>query len=285
MIAYLADVDGVVLRILEAGDGPETVVFLHGLGARADRWRENLDVLAAEGYHVFALDFPGHGFSHKSGGQEHSVPSYARLVGTFVRDVGAVGSTTLVGTSLGGHVAATAALADPAAYRAVVLIGPVGLRELGPEVRAAIAASIVDTSVAGVRRKLAGVLYDQARMTPEWVREEHMINSSPGAADALAAIARYFADDVDQDVLGEQGVRALASAVPTLFVWGKADRIIPLSVADEVERLLGVSVVRIPSAGHLPYLENPREFNQALLEFLQSTKAKLREAEGAPTRS
>ena len=140
-------------------------------------------------------------------------------------------------------------------------------------------------SVVGVRRKLAGVLYDQARMTPEWVREEHMINSSPGAADALAAIARYFADDVDQDVLGEQGVRALASAVPTLFVWGKADRIIPLSVADEVERLLGVSVVRIPSAGHLPYLENPREFNQALLEFLQVTKAKLREAEGAPTRS
>jgi pimeloyl-ACP methyl ester carboxylesterase len=283
MIAYPISVDGVRLRVLEAGEGAETIVFLHGLGARADRWRENLEVFAAEGFRAFALDFPGHGFSEKSAAVEHSVPSYARLVATFVRDAGAVGTTTLVGTSLGGHVAARAALAEPEAYRGVVLVGPVGLRELGPEPRAAIAAGIVDTSVEGIRRKLVGVLYDEARITPEWVREEHMINSSPGAAEALAAIARYFAEDVDGDVLGESGLRALAAATPTLFVWGEADRIIPLSVAEEVERLLGVSVIRISAAGHLPYLENPGEFNRAVLEFLRSHASAPREVERAST--
>jgi pimeloyl-ACP methyl ester carboxylesterase len=285
MIAYPFGVDGVRLRVLEAGEGPETIVFLHGLGARADRWHENLEVFAGEGYRAFALDFPGHGFSEKSAGREHSVPSYARLVAAFVRDVGAAGSTTLVGTSLGGHVAATAALADPEIYRGVVLVGPVGLRELGPEARAAIAASIVDTSVEGIRRKLVGVLYDEARITPEWVREEHMINTSPGAAEALAAIARYFAEDVDGDVLGESGLHTLTAVTPTLFVWGEADAIIPLGVAEEVERLLGVTAIRIPAAGHLPYLENPLEFNRAVLEFLRSHASAPREVERAPTRS
>lgn len=283
MIAYPIGVAGVTLRVLEAGEGPETVVFLHGLGARADRWRENVEVFAEEGYRAFALDFPGHGFSEKSARHEHSVPSYARLVAAFVRDAGAAGTTTLVGTSLGGHVAATAALAEPELYRGVVLVGPVGLRELGPDARAAIAAGIVDTTPEGIRRKLVGVLYDDTRITPDWVREEHMINTSPGAAEALAAIARYFAEGVDDDVLGESGLRTLTAATPTLFVWGEADGIIPPSVADEVERLLGVTVARISSAGHLPYLENPREFNRAVLEFLQSQAAAPREIERAPT--
>jgi 2-hydroxy-6-oxonona-2,4-dienedioate hydrolase len=259
--------------VLEAGEGPETLVLLHGLGARADRWRRNIEAFAREGYRVFALDFPGHGFSEKSTRVEHSVPSYARLVGSFVRGVSGTGSTTLIGTSLGGHVAATAALDDPSAYRGVVLVGPVGLWELGADARAAIAASIVDTSVAGIARKLDGVLHDAARATADWIREEHMINSSPGAADALAAIARYFAEDVDDDALGDERLRTLTAAVPTLFVWGEDDRIIPLSLADRVEQLLATEVVRIPEAGHLPYLENPPAFDAAVLAFLRSRAA------------
>jgi pimeloyl-ACP methyl ester carboxylesterase len=272
-IAYPYGVDGVLLRVLEAGEGPETIVLLHGLGARADRWRENIGAFAAEGFRVFALDFPGHGFSEKSLRVEHSVPSYARLVRQFVDDVSADGTATLIGTSMGGHVAATAALAEPSAFRGVVLVGPVGLRPLGAEARQAIAASIVDTTLEGIRRKLTQVLADDDLVTPEWVTEEHRINNSPGAADALGAIARYFADDVDGDVVGEDDLRALVAAVPTLFVWGAADEIIPLSIAEDVERSLGVAVTRISAAAHLPYYENPAEFNSAVVGFLRSVGA------------
>ena len=248
-------------------------MLLHGLGARADRWRQNIETFAREGYRVFALDFPGHGFSEKSARTEHSVPAYARLVASFVRSVSAVGATTLIGTSLGGHVAATAALDDPGAYCGVVLVGPVGLWELGADARAAIASSIVDTTLEGIVRKLQGVLHDAGRATGDWIREEHMINTSTGAEDALAAIARYFRDDVDGDALGDERLRTLTASVPTLFVWGDDDRIIPLSLAERVEHLLETKVVRIPEAGHLPYLENPSAFDAAVLGFLRSQAA------------
>lgn len=267
-ISYPQAVDGVLLRVLEAGSGPEAIVLLHGIGARADRWRSNVGALAAAGYRVLAIDFPGHGFSEKSLRTEHSVPAYAGLVRRFADSIASRGSVTLVGTSMGGHVAALAALADPEAVRSVVLVGPVGLRPLGEGARRAIAASIVDTSVEGIRRKLGLVLERQDIVTPEWVTEEHRINNSPGAADALGAIARYFAQDIDDDVLHDDQLRFLVETVPTMFVWGTADRVVPPSIADEVEHSLGVPVTRIRSAGHVPYLEAPEDFNDAVLDFL-----------------
>ncbi len=269
-IAYPVAVGDIVIRVLEAGDGPETVVMLHGLGARADRWRRNMPALAAAGYHVYALDFPGHGFSEKSAHFPHSVPAYAELVAKFVDSVADRSRTTLVGTSMGGHVAATAALRDPGAYRGVVLVGAVGMRALGEPTRAAIAASIVDTSREGIERKMKLVIADQSLVTPEWLREEERINNSPGAAEALGAIGDYFANRVDDDALDANDLARLFDSTPCLVVWGAEDDIVPVSIADELERSHDVRVVRIPRAKHLPYYERPDEFNAELLRFLQA---------------
>jgi pimeloyl-ACP methyl ester carboxylesterase len=268
-IAYPYAVDGVLLRVLEAGTGPDAIVLLHGVGARADRWRLNLGPLADAGFHVFAIDFPGHGFAAKSAALPHGVPAYARLVRRFVEEIAPHDSVALIGTSLGGHVAATSALADPDTFRGLVAVGPVGFRPLGEEARRRIAASIADTSLDGIRRKLGFVLHRQELLTEEWVREEYRINNSPGAAAALGEIARYFAEEIDDDVLSLDDQAALLEAVPTLFVWGDADEVVPLSVALELERSLRTSVVRIRGAGHVPYYENPVDFNRRVIEFLR----------------
>jgi pimeloyl-ACP methyl ester carboxylesterase len=267
-IAYPYAVDGVLLRVLEAGSGPETIVLLHGVGARADRWQHNIGAFAMAGYHVFAIDFPGHGFSDKSAEAPHSAPAYASLVRGFASNVAPDRPVILIGTSLGGHVAGLTALANPAAVRSLVLVGPVGLRPVGDDARRGIAASIVDTSLDGIRQKLRFVLARKELVTPEWVEEENRINTSPGAAEALAAIAAYFAEDLDDDVISADELRTLVAAVPTMLVWGADDEVVPTTVADELERTLGVPVARIASAGHLPYLESPDEFNDAVLAFL-----------------
>jgi 2-hydroxy-6-oxonona-2,4-dienedioate hydrolase len=267
-IAYPYAVDGVLLRVLEAGSGPETIVLLHGVGARADRWRRNIGAFATAGYRVFAIDFPGHGFSDKRAAARHGAPAYASLVRDFASNVAPGRPVILIGTSLGGHVAAIAALANPAAIRSLVLVGPIGLRPLGADARRRIAESIVDTSLEGIRQKLSFVLARKDLITPEWVEEENRINTSPGAAEALAALAAYFAEQLDDDVLSAEQLRALVAAVPTMLVWGADDAVVPIAVADELERALGVPLVRITSAGHLPYLESPHEFNDAVLAFL-----------------
>jgi pimeloyl-ACP methyl ester carboxylesterase len=122
----------------------------------------------------------------------------------------------------------------------------------------------------GIRRKLSLVLHRQELLTEDWVSEEYRINNSPGAVDALGEIARYFAEAIDDDVLSEDEQRTLLGAVPTLLVWGDADEVVPLSVVGEVERSLRTSVVRIAAAGHVPYYENPADFNDCVLGFLAS---------------
>ena len=149
-ISYPQAADGVLLRVLEAGSGPEAII-LHGIGARADRWRSNVGALAAAGYRVLAIDFPGHGFSEKSLRTEHSVPAYTGLVRRFADSVAARGSVTL--RHIDGRARCRSRGAGrPEAVRSVVLVGPVGLRRLGEDARRGIAASIVDTSVEGIRQ-------------------------------------------------------------------------------------------------------------------------------------
>ena len=57
---------------------------------------------------------------------------------------------------------------------------------------------------------------------------------------------------------------------PTLIVWGEEDRVFPLPVGEELNRTIkGSTLVRIPSAGHIPMWERPDLTNRAIMEFLQ----------------
>jgi pimeloyl-ACP methyl ester carboxylesterase len=268
VIAYPLGVGAVGTRVLEAGHGPRALVLVHGLGARADRWRRNLDVFAGAGYHAYALDFPGHGFADKGDAFPYGVPAFADFV-RGAMDVLGVGEAALIGTSLGGHVAAWLACAEPERVRALVLAGAVGLSPLAAADREAIARNVRDTSAAGIERKLRYVLCDHTVITPEWIEEEHRINNSPGAAAAFDRLARYF---VDADGIVRHGVvdrlRPLTARIPTLLVWGKADASVPLSVGEQSAADLGVPLVALDGAGHLPYLERADEFNRAVLDFL-----------------
>ena len=196
-IEYPLGVSGLHTRVIEAGAGERAVLFVHGLGARADRWRRNLEVFAESGYRAIAIDLPGHGFASKRHDFDYSVPGFA----AFVREVLAaleLRSAALVGTSLGGHVSAYLACQSPANVRALVLVGALGLVPIGPEAGAAIRDGVRATGRADVERKLRFVLHDPAAITPEWVEEEWRINNSPGAAEAFARLGDYVAGGIDE---------------------------------------------------------------------------------------
>jgi pimeloyl-ACP methyl ester carboxylesterase len=269
VIAYPLGVGGTRTRVLEAGVGVRALVLVHGLGARADRWRANLDALGDAGYHGYALDLPGHGFADKGDGFPYGTPGFADLVRGAMDALG-VGEAALIGTSLGGHVAAWLACQAPERVRALVLVGAVGLSPLGAPERAAIARNVRETSRTGIEGKLRYVLCDHTLITPAWIEEEHRINTSPGAAEAFDRLGRYF---LEPDGIVRHGVverlAPLARRIPTLLVWGKEDASVPLSVGEQSAAMLGgVPLVAIDGAGHLPYLERAGEFNRAVLDFL-----------------
>lgn len=96
------------LNAIERGDGPETVVFLHGLFGRA----RNLGFLqreASQTFRTIALDLRNHGESSHG---PVSYPAMAQDVLETLDDLG-IERFSVVGHSMGGKVAMMLALADP----------------------------------------------------------------------------------------------------------------------------------------------------------------------------
>ena len=267
MIQYPAEAGGVLTRVLAAGSGDDHLVLVHGVGARADRWRRNIDPLAAAGWHVHALDLPGHGLAQKGEGPDYSVPGFARFLESFLDVVGAE-TAALVGTSLGGHTAATLACERPERVRALVLVGSIGLIPWGAERRAASRERLRDASPEGIERKLRVVVHDEELVTDEWLAEECLINNSPGAAESFRAISDYVADHIDDDLIGPR-LAALTDGPPIQLIWGRQERAVPLETGLAAHELVpGSELAVIDAASHAPYYEQPEEFNRILLDFL-----------------
>jgi pimeloyl-ACP methyl ester carboxylesterase len=269
VLAYPLGVGGLVTRVLDAGAGDRTVVLVHGLGARADRWSRTVPAVAQAGYRAIAADLPGHGFADKDAAFPHGVTGYAGfLLGLL--DALEIERAVLVGTSLGGHVAAALACDHPHRVAGLMLVGSTGLFPIGDEARGRLSQRARDRSSAGIESKMKAVFFDPAHVTPQFVAEETRVNNSPGADGVFAILSRYFADQLDRDVVGPR-LAALAARPPIELVWGAQDRSVPLAVGHEAERLLAPAPLRvIENAAHAPYFEQPQVFNGHLLAFLRS---------------
>lgn len=266
-LSYPLGAAGVTTRVIEAGEGDRPVVFLHGVGARADRWQRTLPAFAKAGFHCYAIDFPGHGFATKGHGPDYGTPGFAHFVAGVLDALG-LEHPALVGTSLGGHVAAYLTQSHPHRVSALVLVGAVGLVPIGPDAGAAIRRSVQATDRASIRAKLELVLEDHTAIDESWVTEEWRINNSPGAAQAFEHLGDYFAEQIDHDVVGAS-LAKLTDRIPSLLVWGAQDRIVPLDVGRAAQQLLGAApLVTIEAAGHAPYFEQPASFNQTVMAFL-----------------
>lgn len=264
---------GIRIRALQLGDSASTkgtVVFLHGVGARADRWVTSMRACVDAGWRCIAIDFPGHGYSTKGALTELTVPALARTVREVCR-LAAVVDAVLVGTSLGGHVAAALTVEDPSFTVGLVLVGPIGIAAETDAVRSGLARAIADTTRSGIERKLHLLLHDRTLVTDAWIDEEFAINNSEGAAESFAAFAHYFETVYNDHTVGTL-LRSVAPEHQCLLLWGADDVLVPASQAAGIRPLLPRAArhVVIDRAGHAPYLDRPDHFNRLLLEFLDS---------------
>src|SRR3546814_3462548 len=62
------DVGGLSTRVVEAGEGDSTVVFLHGIGGHIETFCHNIAAHAQAGHRVLAIDLLGHGYTAKPEG-------------------------------------------------------------------------------------------------------------------------------------------------------------------------------------------------------------------------
>jgi len=103
------------LAYLEWGERGQPMMLLHGITSNARAWWRAAPMLAAQGYHVYALDMPGHGQSAETA--DHRIESIAGMVAAALRELHLEGAA-LVGHSWGG--ATGLALASMDAGRALL---------------------------------------------------------------------------------------------------------------------------------------------------------------------
>ncbi len=262
-----------------AGEGP-TVLLIHGIAGSSTTWRAVMPALA-EHYTVIAPDLLGHGQSAKPRG-DYSLGAYA----SGIRDLLTVlekERVTLVGHSLGGGVAMQFAYQFPEWAERLVLVASGGLgKEVSPLLKA--------VTLPGAEYVLPLLLHPRIREAAEWpgtvakrvgwhpgvnlteVWRSYTTLTDRHAQMAFVNTVRSVIDVAGQRVSAHDRLY-LASAVPTLIVWGDHDRIIPVAHAYRAaEAIPGARLEILEGAGHfLPWRDADR-FLAVLEDFLKSTK-------------
>jgi fumarylpyruvate hydrolase len=264
---------GIRTRVIEAGTGEDAVLFLHGLGARADRFAKNLPAFAQAGFRGVAIDLPGHGFAQKDDNARFDPASMMPFLSSVLDGLG-ISRVTLVGTSYGGLLALNYAAACPERVKALVLIGSLGLAPLSLASRQRMARTVQAHSIEQTRSKLERLVFDSRWITDAWVEEECRINTSPGAAAALGRLTQFIEEDNGLASIDLSDTLAtVAQTMPTALVWGTRDRSVPLDIGRTAwQRTPAATWIAIDDACHAPYFERSDLFNSTVLGFLSPSR-------------
>jgi pimeloyl-ACP methyl ester carboxylesterase len=268
---HTADVHGAKVNYAEMGEGPP-ILFVHGLGGSWQNWLEQMPDFAAN-HRVIAPDLPGFGESPMPP-WEISMPAYARFIHDFCEEVG-FGKGTVVGSSLGGFVASELAISEPDRVEHLILVSSAGVtwsrarREpaqvIGRIMRAA-APLAFRYQMEGLRRPrlrqqaFRGIFHDPNGLDPRLLFEVTLpALKAPGFYDAMTTLVGYDIREKLQEI-----------EVPTLLIWGRNDRVVPVRSAPYYQELIGdnAEMVIFDRCGHVPMLERPERFNRLMAEFL-----------------
>ena len=268
-----AEVDGVRVHYQEAGqsDAPP-MILIHGFASSNLVWSKVLLELAADGFRVIAPDLLGYGYSGKPRELDYTIASQSRMIVGLLQQL-RIGRAVIVGSSYGGAVAATIALDHPELVEKLVLVGAVTNNAptrymLMRLFSSPIIGDLISPLLLGSRRLLRARMkrvYDRH----SWVLDERRVNArylplkTRGTHRAIIrTVRRWDAERVSRD--------AHLITLPTLVLWGDADREVPLENGERLkEKLPNSRLIVFRECGHLPHEEYPEAFTRVVTEFLK----------------
>jgi pimeloyl-ACP methyl ester carboxylesterase len=258
------------ISLLEAGTGAPAVA-IHGLGATKASFLATVAALAPR-FRVIAIDLPGFGDSDKPVGAPYDARFFAKAVVELL-DALELQSAHVIGNSLGGRVALEVGLQAPDRARRLALLAPslawlrkrpwapalrVVRPELGllPHAPRPVVERILDRTMPEARDGWAAAGID------EFLRS---FSTARGRAAFYAAARQIYLEEPD----GKDGFwpRLRELRVPSLFVWGRRDSLVPLAFARHVTEAVPAAEHLELNCGHVPQMERPRETHEAIARF------------------
>ena len=273
--ACYASPGGIETFYLEAGAGPP-VILLHGLGATNASMLPTLADMARD-HRVIAPDLPGFGDSAKPIRSYHAA-YYAEWVLGLMDELG-IERADLIGNSMGGRVAIEAGLVAPERFGRLALLAPspafIRRRQFVRVVRVLRPEMALLPLPIPTRRVVSGIkaMFSRPERLEEawyWSAADEFVrvfNSARGRIAFFAAARQIYLEEP----WGQTGFwdRLPALSVPTLFVWGERDRLVPAAFERHVDRVLPAATsVVLEDCGHVPQFELPEPTHRLVREFI-----------------
>ena len=219
------------------------VLLLHGGFGNSNYFGHLIPVLVAHGYRVIAMDSRGHGRSTR----DDAPMSYHLMAGDVIGLLDHLGipRVNLVGWSDGGCTGFDLALNHPDRLAGLFAFG-------------------ANADVSGDREGFdkTPVFAAYLKRTPEEYRK---LSPTPGRWDEFSAAVGKMWDTLPAFTAAE--LRSIK--VPTVIADGEYDEAIKQShdryMADTIP---GARLEILPNVSHFAMLQNPAEFNAAVLDFL-----------------
>ena len=258
-----ATVGDITINYDDTGTG-RPLVLVHGHPFDRSMWRPQVEAFAGDAWRVITADLRGYGRSTV-------VPGVTPL-GTFARDVAglldALGLDEVVlgGLSMGGQIVMECHRQFPARLRGLVLADTFARAD--------------DAAGRAVRRAAADRMAAEGM---DWYAEENLarmmapynVTGMPAVAGHVRAMMTGTPPEGAAAALRGRAERPdyrptlTTVTVPALVLVGRDDEFTPVADAEEMRDLIPhAELAVIERAGHLPNLEQPAAFNEALGAFL-----------------
>ncbi|MDD5339084.1 MAG: alpha/beta fold hydrolase [Dehalococcoidales bacterium] len=260
-------------RYCQAGNQGSKVILIHGFPASLDIWQKNFMALSQR-HQVYALDWLGSGRTDKLP-LVTDLNALTEFISDFMKALN-IDKASLIGSSMGGGLALQMAITHPQKVGKLILLDNAGM---GPQVTSFYHLVSIpwlgrlllsNSTPQNTRIIFESVIYDHSLITSDLINLTCELGRLPGALDATLSIAHAGASIMGQRAKYWKPVRkALGDIkVPTLIVWGKQDKIVPVKHAKIAARIPGSKVHIFDKCGHIPMFERPEEFNKITLDFL-----------------
>lgn len=268
---HFIKVGGVNYHYLEyPGSGP-TVVLLHGFGSSTYTWEGVIPYLKQKGFHLYALDMKGFGWSDKPEGADYSPFTLLKEVNALIEALG-LKKVIFVGNSLGGGIGTLMALEHPDKIERLVLVDaggyPMELPMIISLARVPLAAETLKLFFGRwvIRWNISEVMYADELMTGRQVEAYFDRLRSEGAIDAMIELARA----IDFNAFEPYIARNQEIKIPVLIIWGEEDKWVPLSIGYQFRQDIPDStMVIIPKCGHVPQEEYPKLTAEYIISFIE----------------
>jgi 3-oxoadipate enol-lactonase len=262
----LLEVHAQPVHVADRGSG-DVVLFLHDFPLQAAMW--DYQVEALEGTHrCLAVDLPGFGQSPDPVDPDRtSMQGWAELVAGALDQLD-VAEATVVGAGMGGFLAMALLRHHRPRVKQIVLADTRARSDDAATVQRRTdqqeqlrSGGEVSAIAKGM---IEGALSSSSMSRPELVEYVHALAEGASPEGWIAALEAMKGRPDAMFMLRQADVRALV-------VVGELDRVNPIAEAMSVRSMLKGELVVVPNVGHLPNIEDPLAFNDALTSFLSAT--------------